>query len=258
MAITTEKLIPTPSKTLEQRQATLAAFSDLMGAKPLGTQRGESFGMPHNYRPPTADIFVVNHSRVRPFRRKLVAVSDHRGADEALAMDKTLRENYNADALYRAVAAGRDMSIYSNMETHAVGYNLRIPGGPDGQGGSHEAYLRAIPPCKDPDGPPLEIKVPDGTWDNYCGNYDRMHGYNSPKDWGVKSPDPVIINQEKARIAQFWKGRKNPVFRITVDGESEDLHNEFGYLEFIRRSIVPVQEQIDKEYLTALDLVESM
>lgn len=262
MAIVTNEVIPTQPKSEQAKQAAIDAFLDLEGpqARPFGSQRDENFGMPRNYIPPPARVFVVNHSRTHPWKRLIIPVSATRGADERLEGDRELQKRYTVDAIYRQVEQGRDMNkYYEGMQPKAI--NIRIPGGPNGSGGSLEGRYRAIVPAANEETAVLEVEVPEGTWDLYLGNFDRMRGYDSPaamydRNGNLQPPDLKVIEAEKQRLAVFWRKRHNPVFKYTVDGVTEDMHNPYGCLEFIRRTVVAMKEPVDQAYLTSLDLVE--
>jgi hypothetical protein len=237
-----------PKSAAATQAALQQAFSqvpELGGSRPFGTMPGESAGMPMNYRPPTANIYVRNWSRTQSWKRLWIPVSMRRGADEALMRNKELQKIYNADMMYRAVEDGKDMSLY-RTEIHPVIFNITIPGGPDGKMGSFPSRLLAIPPAIDADTEPPKVRVPEGTWDLYLGNYERM-----------RSQDPLERQEARRQWALYWGRRHNPVFRVTDDGESEDRNNEFGVLEFIREPIVAVETQLDKEYLLAMDIAEA-
>lgn len=255
MAITTTTVIPTEAKSPMGREKAIEMYADLT-SRPLGTMRGETFGMPANYVPAPARIYVLNHSRRRPWKRLITAVSTRRGADDVLMHNKKLREVYNADGIYRQVEQGRDMSEYREG-IQAVHGSIRIPGGPNGNGGSIQSSFRPIPAANDLETPPLRIEVPEGTWDLYLGNYERMKGYEKAEDrLNGKPPDSKVMQVEKASLARYWQYRHNPVFGYTDDGEFVDCKNPFGFLEFVRETVVAVKEPIDQAYLTALDLVE--
>lgn len=227
---------------------------------PLGSQSNENFQVPSNYRIPPARIYVVNHSRNRKWKRTMVAVSSVRGAEDALLYDDSsvkgqrLRDVYNADALIKQVEKGRDMSIYKN-EIKPIVWKLAVPGG----------QFAFIPPSH-PDSPDRKImvEVPEGTWDLYLGNYDRMRGFPgiSPKLLPDGSPNPKekfspkIQQDEQTALSIRSRSRHNPVFCYTDDGETTANQNEFGILEFVRITQRATAEVIDKEYLSALDLFE--
>lgn len=211
----------------------LAHFIDLQ-QKPLGTQAGENFKVPVNFRMPSVRVYVINHSRTKEWKRVAVAVSERRGAEDALIYDKKLAEIYNVDTLAKRVEQGRDMNRYEK-EAKAVIYGLRIGG-----------KVIPVPPAKSESEAPPRIEVPEGAWDLYLGNFERMH-----------SGDSVVLGEEATRLAMAWRYRHNPVFRVTIDGESKDRDNDFGFLEFVREPVVITTTPLDKEYLTALDLVES-
>lgn len=229
---------------------------------PLGSQTGENFQVPSNYRIPPARIYVINHSRTRKWKRTIVPVSSIRGAEEALMYDDSsqkgqrLRDVYNADALVKQVEKGRDMSIYKN-ELKAVVWKLAVPGG----------QFAFIPPSH-PDSPDKKImvEVPEGTWDLYLGNYDRMRGYPGigPKLLSDGTPNPKekfsasIQQAEQTALAIRSRSRHNPVFCYTDDEQTTNNSNEYGILEFVRITQRATAEVIDKEYLSAMDLFEAV
>lgn len=222
----------------------LEVYLDLQ-AHPIGSQRGESFGMPINFAIPPARVYVVNHSRTRKWKKLLVPVSHLRGAEEALIQDKELAKVYNVDTLVRA-AEKRDMSRY-RTDLFPVGLKLRIPGTPDGKGGCEQSHDLIIPPAPEAETKPIMVEVPEGTWDLYLGNYERM-----------RSEDPHVVQDEKQRLAHAWSRRHNPVFAYTDDGVTTSLENPHGFLEFVRVTQRAVLEPVDRAYLTSLDLVEAM
>lgn len=258
MAITTDQVIPTPAKTPEQRAAALEAWSD-QTSRPLGTQAGENFGMPQNYRVPPARIYVINHSRTHEWKRVIVPVSAQRGAEEALIADKKLAQIYNVDTLVKRVEQGKDMSRYKT-EIHPAAFKVRVPGGPNGKMGSFPSRDIIVPPAQSAEDKPVAVEVPEGTWDLYLGNFDRMQGYANSDRVDAKgnpiSPDPQIANDARVMLAKFWQTRHNPVFSYTVDGKTTDLNNPYGVLEFVRVTQRAVTEPIDKAYLEALDILE--
>lgn len=242
--IDTPQLVPTAPKSGQGHAAALSLYSDIL-QNPLGTQRGDMGGMPANYRVPPARIYVVNHSRTRAWKRVVVPVSEKRGAEEALIYDKALAKVYNVDTLIRQVQQGRDMSRY-RTEVFPVAFRLRVPGGRD----------IVIPPAESTEAKPVAVEVPDGTWDMYLGNYDRMRGHSGTKDWNEEPFDQHVADDEKNRLATWWRQRHNPVFKYTDDGETTEINNDYGLLEFVRVTVQAVMEPIDKEYLSSLDVVE--
>lgn len=232
----------------------LAVMAEL-NKHPLGSVNGENFTVPANYRIPQARIYVVNHSRTRKWKRLVLAVSHLRGAEDALMMNKGLRDVYGSTELvYKQVEKGRSMNQYKE-EVKPVVFKLDLPGG----------KALHVPPAAKEDDPPLMVEVPDGTWDLYLGNYDRMQGYPGKESRTLPdgSPNPRerqdtrIAQEESTALALRWQTRHNPVFRVTDDGVSEDRENPFGILEFIRVPQRAVAQAIDKDYLTALDLFEA-
>ncbi len=227
---------------------------------PLGSGANENFSVPSNYRIPPARIYVVNHSRTRKWKRVKVAVSYRRGADNALMADNKFRELYgNEDMVYKAVRDGRDMNRYVE-ELKAVVWRLALPGG---------RFMPIPPSHEDTPEKPILVEVPDGTWDIYLGNYERMQGYPGiyPRNQdGSRSEkdkfDATVQSRERQALAMRWQTRHRPVFSYTDDGETtpiilDGVANPYGILEFIRVTQKPTTEVVDKDYLSALDLFES-
>lgn len=243
--------------------AAVMRFLD-MQQTPIGTGPGDEryMGMPINYRIPEARYYVINHSRTRQWRRVVAAVSYRRGAEEAMLKNKKLRETYSPDLMYKQVENGRDMNQYEE-KLYPAAIKLRVPGAPDHRGGSLPSYDRIIPPADGPDSKPLAVEVPEGTWDLYLGNYERMQGIVRDKSGNVvETGNQRVISDEAARLGTYWSRRHNPVFRWTDDGVSHDIMvagqiNPFGILEFVRVPVRAVIEPVNKEFLTALDIVEA-
>ena len=247
---------------------------------PLGSQSGENFSVPSNYRIPPARIYVVNHSLKRKWKRPLIAVSTRRGAEEVLTYDdgaprgQRLRDLYTADMLYKQVEQGRDMNKYKE-EVKPVVWKLRVPGAryepievTDIDGKSHEQMqfagenFKLIPPS-DPKDPDREIwvEVPESTWDLYLGNYNRMRGFAGVKPREAERFDRRIQMTEQETYANRWRGKNSPVFGFRDDetGTMTEtvMDNKYGVLEFIRVTQKSVQDPINKEYLQAIDLFEA-
>jgi hypothetical protein len=248
----------TGMKDQNVRMVTLGQYKSLSD-HPLGQMANENFSVPSNYRIPPARIYVVNHSLKRKWKRTIQAVSERQGAEDALMLSKELRNMYNADMMYKQVEKGRDMNQYVT-EVKPVVWKLAIPGGD----------FRLIAPSK-PANPDVlfMVEVPEGTWDMYLGNYNRMQGYPGQSPRRIMGPAGEMIDNpmerfsrkvqgdEETTLAIRWRQRHNPVFMVTDDGTDQNRNNPFGILQFIRISQTANAEPIDKEYLSALDLAES-
>jgi hypothetical protein len=225
----------------------LGVYIDLQN-NPLGTQANENFSVPSNYRIPDARVYVINHSRTRAWKSVKVAVSHIRGGDAALAQDRKLREMYNEDMIYKRVAEGRDMNVYETGIKPVI-WKLALPGG---------KFLPIPPAPEDRPDVPFRVEVPDGTWDLYLGNFDRMQGYPGLAPRDRERQDPAIVSEERSRLSLRWQRRHNPVFAWRIDEEpATDLNNPFGVLEFVRVTQRAMADVVDKDFLTALDLVEA-
>ena len=204
---------------------------------PLGTAVNEAnLQTPFNATGVRPKVYVVNHSGVRTRRVVKVGVSEYRGADEALRESKDLRaRGWNVDTLTRE-ARRRDMNLYEDVIKPIV---WAIP---------FDGRTYYIPPAKfDEDGNVIEglELVPDGVWDFYLGNYDKMH-----------SPDHREREDAAKRVALYWSHRKNPVLIEDDNGQVTQRDNPFGFLEFRRVIEREAPQQITREFMTAYDLVE--
>lgn len=217
----------------------LATWLDLQN-HPLGTGRGENFTVAANYVIPPARIYMLNHSRTKSWKRVWIPVSERRGAEEALIYDKELAKIYNVDTLTRRVEQGKDMTRYKT-EVHPVVFSFKVGG-----------QVYAIPPARDKDSLPPKVEVREGAWDLFLGNYQRMRA----TDAKTGAPNPIVIGEEKTRLSIMWRSRHNPVFQYTDDGDATEIENPYGFIEFVRETQVATRDVVDKEYLSALDLVE--
>lgn len=229
----------------------IATLMDL-SAHPLGSRSGENFKVAMNYQIPPARIYVVNHSRTRKWKRPIVPVSHLKGADEALQVDKELAKIYNAESLMRAAESGKDMTRYK-FDIFPVAFQLRVPGG----------KVITVPCAKTAEDKPVAVEVPDGTWDLYLGNYNRMAGFATQEHREEGKYDARVAQDEAQRLNLWWRQRYHPVFKVTDDGESSDFGwgsgngvNPHGFIEFVRVPQRSVTEPIDREYLTSLDVIE--
>ena len=216
---------------------------------PLGSRHGENLGVPVNYVIPPARIYVKNYSRTLSRKEIAVAVSARRGAEEALAYNNgELMKTYNVDTLIKRIESGVDMNRYTT-HIHPVAFVVIV----DGQ-------ATVIPPAVNAETEPPEVEVPDGAWDVFLGNYDRMRGVvRDPLEHGKvkREGDKIVIGEEQSRLNLRWSMRFNPVLSYVDDGDVHEIKNPYGYLQFIRRPVRAIKEIMDKDYLSALELVEA-
>lgn len=230
------------------RPGTLRDVNLDLQQNPLGSRRGENFDVPVNFRMPDCRVYMVNHSRVRPWRRIVVAVSSMRGAEEALVYDKALAKVYNVDTLLARVQKGFDMNRYETS-VKPVAFKFEFGGKP---------FI--IPPAKTADEAPPRIEVPEGCWDLFLGNFERLVlGFRASSDG--KPFDNQDINAERVWLSKRWSRRSNPVFMYQVDGKTKEVHkdgkiNESGFIEFVRETQHVGEIPLDREYLSAIDLLE--
>lgn len=201
---------------------------------PLGRLQGEAdLVSPFNTPARRPKVFVVNHSRTKTRRIKTVAVSPFHGAEEAIVRSKEYKQLYNVSLIYE-MAKTRDMSLYEDI-IKPTWLKITMDG--------RDSYI-APAPEEDPDNPPI-VEVDEGCWDLYLGNYQRMHG------------TPQEVSAETQRLANLWRAKKNPVWRINDCGDLTERQNEFGFVEFIREMPVEAPRvRDDKPFVTALDLFE--
>ena len=218
-----------------------------LNGNPLGSLQGEAnLQTPFNATSKHPNVFVINHSRTKTRKVCVVPVSEFSGGEDALQYSKehklTLHQHHSIDTLY-AAAKKRDMSIYEDVVRPVV-VKMTIDG---------RDYFISPAPENDPDNPPME-QVDEGVWDLYLGNYDRMHPETKPaRDQATARKE---MGEETARLALAWSGRKNPVWRVVVDGKVEERNNPFGYIEFVRQVPTEAPRSIDKSFVTAMDIAE--
>jgi hypothetical protein len=201
---------------------------------PLGMAPGDpNFNMPFGSKLPAARVFLRNHSTKQIRRFKQVAVSARRGAAQALAADKKLREIYNMATFYDAVKAGEDMNVYGEKK-QSVLYAPKFDG-----------RTWSIPPARGEE-EPVAVQVPEGMWDILMGNYERMH-----------SPDARIRSEEAVRFANSQVFKNSYILFVTVDGKRTMNDNPFGFIEIERRTEKFEPVHVDSEFLTALEMVEA-
>lgn len=211
---------------------------------PLGHLPGEAnLQTPFNATARRPKIYVVNHSAMRARKVIKAAVSWRQGADEALLKSPDLKKaGYTVDTLYNE-ARRRDMNLYEVKIAPAV-FKITWDG---------EDYFIPPAPHHIEDGKvvvdgeaPVEL-IPEGAWDFFLGNYEQMH-----------SRDHRERDDAAQRLATYWQKRHNPVFKVvdeTGDGIVE-RQNPYGFLEFRRVIEKEAPHQLDKPFLTALELVE--
>lgn len=201
--------------------------------RPLGLGDGEgTLQQPFNARPVNAQVFLINHSATQTRKFVKLAVSERRGADEALLADKELTKIYNVETLSRA-AGRRDMNVYVS-KVQPVVYRVIFDSQP-----FYITYAKG-------ESDPPRCLVPEGVWDQFMGNYERMH-----------SDDPRVVSEEAQRLALLWQGRHNPILRITENGETTTRDNPYGYLEIVRIVQTEAPQSLDRDFVTAADFLET-
>uniref|UniRef100_E6QP85 Uncharacterized protein n=1 Tax=mine drainage metagenome TaxID=410659 RepID=E6QP85_9ZZZZ len=202
---------------------------------PMGLGQNEgNLQTPFNAAMPAARVYVRNWSRTQKRKMVKIAVSERRGADEALLADKELQKRYNVDTLSSRAGKGFDVNVYET-KVHPVAHRLKW----------NNRDFVILPASSDDEDPPM-VLLPEGVWDLYLGNYERMH-----------SDDHRVRAEEGGRLGTIWLRRHNPILKVTDNGETKVRDNAFGYLEFIRVVEKEAPATIDRDFLTALELVEA-
>jgi hypothetical protein len=232
-----------------------------LNSQPLGTLAGEAnLQTPFNATPKHPNVYVVNHSRKKVRRVCVVAVSTVSGAEDALLYHSEKRESDgaikckgpthckgaeyrqaygNAENLYKA-AQRRDMSIYEDRIEPAV-FTIAF---------DRQRYVIMPASAEKPDDPPVEM-VPEGAWDLYCGNWERMHAVREDGQ-----PDNKVRGEEVQRLALAWSRKKNPVWRTMDDGKVSTSDSPFGFVEFVREIPKEAPIRVDGKFVSAMELAE--
>lgn len=201
------------------------AMLQQLAQTPLGRADGEAnLTVPFNQGPTTVIVRVRNHSRTANRRILHKPVSQTQGGDDLEVQAKY--PGMSAESIQKA-AQQRDMSVYK-MGVKAVKASLPFDG-----------KMYVIPPAKTADEEPPAVIVPEGMWDLYMGNWERMNG--TPQD----------RTEELARLAARFSGRENPA--MVFDSAGNVVR---GYLEFIREEVRPSSYAADANSLGAQDFEE--
>ena len=208
---------------------------------PLGLGPGEGIlQVPFNAAATTPRVYVINHSATRMRRYVKIGVSERRGIQEALLADRQLQKVHNVETLRQNVREGYDMNVY-DQKIEPVIFVVR-----------HDGHEYLIPPAASTDEAPEPQLIPEGAWDQYLGNYERMNAVNK-----AGQPDMTARTEEQSRVSLRWMRSNNPVCTVTVNGESQERDNPFGCLEFVRVVEKQAPQKLDMPFLSALELVEA-
>ena len=199
-----------------------AIFGDLERT-PLGLANGEAnLQTPFNSTPVQTIVRVRNLSATIPRRVVKTYVSDRRGGE------KLAKSNNLSMTEIHEMAKSQDMNEYKTV-TKPIKTAL-----------THDNRTFVIPPATSKDEEPPWVIVPEGMWDLYLGNYQRMHG------------TPQERSDEASRLAGRFQGRENPVLRRNA-ATGEPMS---GYIEFTREDVMPEQHAIDSNELRVGEIVE--
>ncbi len=206
---------------------------DDLSERPLGSAPGESnLQTPYNASPGLVLVSIKNHSATAVRRVIDKAVSERRGGG-VRALDSDMKSaGYSVETIQRE-AAMRDMSSYKDVVRPQVA-TIRFDG-----------KLWYIPPAKHKDEDPEPVPVPEGVWDLYMGNYERMH-----------SPDASVRLLETRYLNERWTGAHSAVMVFDADGNHDFEANPFGFLEFIREDRSFDRHAFDTQSLPASAIVE--
>jgi hypothetical protein len=202
------------------------AVMQSLSTEPLGTVGAEAaLQSPFNQKPTSVIVKVKNWSAQIPRKVLKTPISFKRGAERLTEKQKG---GMTTEAIQIA-SFTQDMSIYEDS-IKPVKAVLTWNG---------QAYM--IPPSASKEEEPVAVTVPDGVWDLYLGNYDRM-----------RDPDPNVRVQEATLLALRRGGRTSPV--IERDPHTGEISS--GFLEFIREEVRPQAVAVDKAALSAGDIEE--
>lgn len=194
---------------------------------PLGQANGEAgLQSPFNAKPTGVIVKIKNWSATVPRKVLKTAISFKRGAERLSAKE---RGDMSIEAL-QVAAFVDDVSRYS-MEVKPVKAVIKWDG---------KDYVIPPAPPDDRDNPPA-ISVPEGAWDLYCGNWDRMH-----------DPDINVRVNEVTALSMRRGGRQSPV--IEKDPVTGEIIS--GFLEFIREEVRPQSMAVDMAALSAGEIEE--
>jgi hypothetical protein len=192
---------------------------------PLGRADGEAnLQVPFNAKPTSVIISVKNHSATVERKVLKAAVSYMGGTEQKAVRDHW--EGMTSEAIQKE-AARRDMNVYDH-KVKPVKAMLPFDG---------KNYI--IPPGKTKEDEPPKVTVPEGMWDLYMGNWERMNGSAQER------------NEELQRLATRFSGRENPAMQFDAQGNVKS-----GYLEFIREEVRPEAYALDREALASSDIEE--
>jgi hypothetical protein len=194
---------------------------------PLGQANGEAgLQSPFNGRPTGVIVKVKNWSASVPRTVLKTAISFKRGAERLSEKEKG---GMSTEAI-QVAAFVDDMSRYTTA-VKPVRAIIKWDG---------KDYV--IPPASpsDPENPPA-ISVPEGAWDLYCGNYERMN-----------DPDINVRVQEVTILGIRRGGRPSPI--VERDPDTGEITT--GFLEFIREEVRPQSVAVDSSALTSGEIIE--
>lgn len=195
---------------------------------PLGTGDGEgSLQAPFNASKVIARVRVRNLSAIRKREHIIEPVSWLRGGEEhydELAKAGKLPGTSSIESLHRMAAHGREASI-TNYEIAPVDVLVTFDSG--------QYVIPHTDPKTGEEAPWIE--VPDGVYDLYVGNYQRLK-------------DPM----ERAKEIERVKNRR----RDLVVREGDKDKNKWAFLEFSYEEIKPIAVAVDAERIYAGEVVE--
>lgn len=203
----------------------LGALVKDLESSPLGLGTGEQvFNVPANFAP-KALIYARNWSAVRERRILDESVSWYRGGEEH--MDELAKKGISLDSLQKTSRV-KDVNFYRKAvepTIFKVQFDLQhypegIPIPPHGLCAKNKTT-----PCKDHAGhfcvDAPYIQIPEGAYDLYCGNFERMHSKN-------------IHVKTKEMEHLIGKGK---MLKVWAHDSGYGDKTDFMYVEFIRELI---------------------
>lgn len=204
------------------------AVLDSLTAAPLGSVEGDiNPNIARNAKAMTAVYFARNLSGTLKRRTIDIAVTVGVGYDNPKV--KKYWGNMDGEEIRKQCAQGRDMNLYKN-DVYPVRKVLKF-----------NNQLIEVPV----DG--TEISIPEGLWDIYLGNYDR-----------IRSKDNLTQSQEYERLSNRWcsPGTPNPVYEAGTEPPKDHDGRQTAFIEFRRQEIHVQQATQDLTKVYASEGVE--
>lgn len=197
---------------------------------PLGQAPGDPRpGLALNYSESSELIKCYVRNWSGNIKRKFIVdhISPYRGGERTAELMREKAQPFDVEKLRAQAARGTDASI-KDYAIKPVAVKLQF-----------NQMLFLVDPSKDPKKDPEWVPIPQGVMDLYYGNWERLEGLDA---------------RERAREIERVQFRRQDVcIRKNKAGVNE---NEYGFLEFKREIMQPMQVAVDAEMVFTDDYVE--